>query len=47
MLWKLAALVSAMGLDIDSFDPNDLVGCTGKLSAEKQGDKTFYRYSPL
>jgi hypothetical protein len=47
MLWKLAALVSAMGLDIDSFDPQDLVGCTGQLSAEKQADKTFYRYSPL
>jgi hypothetical protein len=47
LLWKLRALLAAMGLDVDSFEPERLVGCTGKLTAEKQGDKTFYRYSPL
>jgi hypothetical protein len=48
MLFKLAELLRAVGLEIDDWaDPNDLVGRSGKLSAEKQGDKTFYRYSPL
>lgn len=46
MLWKLADLLSAVGVDVDSFDPNALIGCTGKLTAEAKDGKTYYRYNP-
>lgn len=44
MLWKLKALVSEMGLDSDSFEPQQLIGCVGKLTAKKQKDMVLYRY---
>jgi hypothetical protein len=45
MLWKLAELLRAVGLEIDDWvDPKDLVGRSGQLTAEAHGDKVFYKY---
>ena len=44
MLWKLVDLLSAVGVDVDSFEPKALTGRTGKLIATKEGSATYYRY---
>jgi hypothetical protein len=45
MLWKLATLLRAVGLEIDDWaDPQELVGRSGQLTAEANGEKVFYRY---
>jgi hypothetical protein len=46
MIRKLGDFLAAMGLDADTrSDEKDLIGRTGKLTAEKQADgKVFYRY---
>jgi hypothetical protein len=45
MLWKLTDLLRAVGVEIDSFTPEALVGRSGKLTAEPQPDgKVFYQY---
>jgi hypothetical protein len=46
MLFKLAELLKAVGLEIDDWaDPKDLVGRSGKLTAEAHDDgKVFYKY---
>ena len=45
MLWKLFAFLAAVGLDADSWsDTKQLVGRSGKLKAETEDGKTYYRY---
>jgi hypothetical protein len=45
MLEKLAELLKAVGMDIDSWhDPSELVGLSGQLTATPSGDKVFYNY---
>jgi hypothetical protein len=45
MLFKLAELLKAVGLEIDDWaDPKDLVGRSGRLIAEANGEKVFYKY---
>ncbi len=45
ILWKINQLLAAVGLALDDLtDVKDLVGRTGEFTAEKNGEKTFYKY---
>jgi hypothetical protein len=47
MLWKIADLLAAVGLELDSWTvEKELVGLAGDLTAEQKGTLVVYRYQP-